>query len=224
MSVAPMAEGGKTHAVADPRMTVRSGYDRMGGSYLSARPGDGLDVALLEGLVERLPPAGVVLDAGCGAGYPVMTCLANGGFTVIGIDLSAGQLTLARSTSRRPPVLVQGDLSAVPIADRTVDGVVSYYAIIHVPRSEHPTVFAETFRILRPGGVALLCVGWDDKPHDADAESWLGVPMYWSHFDADTNLGLIADTGFRIEWSRRVPDPMEHASHLFVLASRPHER
>ena len=82
-------------------------------------------------------------------------------------------------------------------------------------------MFGEVYRVLRPRGLALLCVGADDVPENDDPESWLGVPMYWSHFDADTNLGLLRGMGFGIEWSRRVADPMDHGAHLFVLARRP---
>jgi hypothetical protein len=42
--------------------------------------------------------------------------------------------------------------------------------------------------------------------------------MYWSHFDAETTLALIAGAGFRIEDSWEIPDPMAHGTHRFVLA------
>ena len=115
--------------------------------------------------------------------------------------------------------LVQGDLTALPVASATVDAVVSFYAIIHVPR-QHARVFEECHRVLRPGGRALLCLGWGDNPEDHDPESWLGVPMFWSHFDAETNLALLRDAGFTIESSTEVPDPMAHASHQFVMVVR----
>ena len=73
----------------------------------------------------------------------------------------------------------------------------------------------------RCGGRALLCLGWHDIPEDHDPDSWLGVPMFWSHFDADTNVVLLQRAGFTIESSVEVPDPMDHASHLFVTAVRP---
>jgi ubiquinone/menaquinone biosynthesis C-methylase UbiE len=202
-----------------PGRVVREGYDRVARAYLDARPGDGPDVDLLRHVAERIPATGRVLDGGCGAGYPVMEALSREGLALIGLDLSAGQLGLART---RDPgfVLVQGDLGRLPFADATFDGVVSYYAIIHVPRADHPKVFRELFRVIRAGGVALVCLGWKDKPEDADPDSWLGVPMYWSHFDADTNRELLARAGFVVEWSRQVPDPMDHGSHLFAFLRR----
>jgi SAM-dependent methyltransferase len=116
---------------------------------------------------------------------------------------------------------VQGDLARLPFANATFDGVVSYYAIIHVPREDHPTVFTEVRRVLRPGGWTLLCMGAADLSEDYDPDSWLGAPMYWSHFDEGTNLDLLRDAGLEVVDDRVIPDPMGHHGHLFVLARRP---
>jgi hypothetical protein len=70
--------------------------------------------------------------------------------------------------------------------------------VIQVPRSDRRTVFGEFARVLRSGGVALLCLGAGDLPEDHDPESWLGTPMFRSHFDAQTNLQLLRDEGFEI--------------------------
>ncbi|MGZ4691242.1 MAG: hypothetical protein ACXVKA_16805 [Acidimicrobiia bacterium] len=44
--------------------------------------------------------------------------------------------------------------------------------------------------------------------------------MYWSDLDAATNRRLVAAAGLEIIRDRVIPDPMEHAGHLFVLARR----
>jgi SAM-dependent methyltransferase len=161
-----------------------------------------------------------VLDAGCGAGVPVTRALLAAGCTAVGLDFSSVQLDLARElVPACAPV--QGDLAHLPFVDATFDAVVSFYAIIHVPRADHPVVFAETRRVLRPGGWALLCVGAADLAEDHDPESWLGAPMFWSHFDGSTNLDLIRSAGLTIVNDRVIPDPMGHHGHLFVLAQRP---
>lgn len=112
-----------------------------------------------------------VVDAGCGAGVPVTRHLVAAGFATVGLDFSVAQLELARGlVPGADPV--HGDLAGLPFPDSSFDAVVSYYAIIHVPRSEHAAVFAEVWRVLRPGGLALLCVGASDLPEDHDPESW----------------------------------------------------
>ena len=81
-------------------------------------------------------------------------------------------------------------------------------------------MFRELARVLEPRGLVLLCLGAHDLPEDQDPDSWLGAPMYWSHFDAETNVGLVEEAGFTVIWHRLVDDPMGHAEHLFVFASR----
>jgi len=147
-----------------------------------------------------------------------MTQLADADLEVVGIDLSSAQVRLAHSHIPGAH-LAQADLVALPFGDRSFDGLVSYYAVIHVPRSEHRVVFDEFRRVLAPGGIALLCLGAGDVVEDHDPESWLGAPMYWSHFDAETNLEMLRTSGFDIIRHELVEDPMDHGRHLFALAA-----
>jgi ubiquinone/menaquinone biosynthesis C-methylase UbiE len=203
--------------VQDARRVVRRGYDEVADRYLAARTWGG-DVDLLPEVVTRLSSGDAVLDAGCGAGVPVMQLLTDADLSVVGIDISSAQLALARPRVARAQ-LAQADLSTLPFGDGSFDGLVSYYAVIHVPRSDHRGAFAEFRRVLRPGGVALLCLGARDLPEDDDAESWLGAHMFWSHFDAETNLEMLGTCGFDVIRHEIVADPMEHGHHLFALVT-----
>jgi SAM-dependent methyltransferase len=205
----------------DPmRAVVRAGYDQVSERYLADRTTASPDVAFLDDLITRLPDHARVLDAGCGAGVPVTRALLRAGHRTVGLDFSAAQLALARDLVPESHA-VQGDLATLPLRTASCDAVVSFYAIIHVPRVDHAGVFGEVHRVLRPGGLALLCVGADDLPEDYDPESWLGSPMYWSHYDAATNRDLIRAAGLTIVEDRAIPDPMGHNGHLFVFAQKP---
>ena len=204
----------------DFRTVVRAGYDDIAARYLAERPTDGADVERLDDLLDRLPPRARVLDAGCGAGIPVTRRLLERSFLTVGLDISVAQLELAQDLVAEAAT-VQGDLSALPFRDESFDAVVSHYAVIHVPRDDHPVVFAEVRRVLEPGGWTLLCLGARDNPGDHDPESWLGAPMFWSHYDAPTNVRLVRDAGLEIVDDRVIDDPMSHGQQLFVLARRP---
>jgi SAM-dependent methyltransferase len=202
------------------RAIVRDGYDEVAASYLADRTKDGADVVMLDELTARLARGSLVLDLGCGAGDPVTRHLVDAGLRAVGLDISIAQLELGLGlVPESAPV--GGDLAALPFGPETFDAIVSYYAIIHVPRSDHPTIFGEIRRVLRPGGWALLCLGAADLPEDHDPESWLGTAMYWSHFDAATNLGLLRAAGLEVVVDREIPDPMGHRGHLFALVRRP---
>jgi SAM-dependent methyltransferase len=204
-----------TTASDDAKRVVKNGYEAAAESYLSDRPRNARDVAVLEQLTSRLPARGSVLDLGCGAGVPVMQHLDRGGYDVVGLDLSATQLRLASENVSAS--LVQSDMTALPFRTGSFDGVVAYYSIIHVPRGEHATIAREILRVLAARGHALLVLGAHDLPADHDEDSWFGVPMYWSHYDAETNRDLLASAGFTVEWSDIVPDPMGHGEHLFAI-------
>ena len=204
-----------TSASDDAKRVVRNGYKAAAKSYLADRPRNAGDVAALGQLTSRLPAGGSVLDLGCGAGIPVMQVLGQAGYAVAGLDFSMTQLRLARENVSAP--LAQGDMTVLPFRPGSFDGVVAYYSIIHVPRGEHPTIAGEIRRVLVPGGHALLVLGTHDLPADRDEDSWFGVPMYWSHYDAETNLALMWEAGLAVSWSDIVTDPMGHGDHLFVL-------
>lgn len=176
------------------KRVVQEGYDRVANSYFQARTDDGEDIAVLADVLHDLPSHGRILDAGCGSGIPVARQLLDAGHAVTGLDLSSGQLSLARSNLAKCQ-LVQGDLTNLPFSYGSFDTVVSYYAIIHVPREEHEALLSEIHRVLRHDGRALLCLGWGDLPEDRDPDSWLGVPMFWSHFDQKANLALLSKVG-----------------------------
>ncbi len=200
-----------------PRKIVQAGYDRIASAYRAARNSDSRDVQLLRILVERLRRGAVLLDAGCGSGYPVSQLLAES-FEVSGIDLSRSQLRLAKGTITSA-AFIQGDIVALPFRDETFDAIVSYYAIIHVPRTQHRELLRDFHRVLRQNGLVLLCMGAGDLP--SDTAEFYGTPMFWSHFDGTTNLSLLVETGFKVLSSETITDPIDPPSrHLFVLGSR----
>ena len=198
---------------------VRTGYDSISAAYTASRPADSEDVRLLSELAQRLPKGAAVLDAGCGAGVPVTRILAQS-YDVTGVDFSEVQIALARQNVPQARFLC-GDITQLGFPDGSFDAIVSYYAIIHIPRETHRALLCNFHRMLRPGGWALLCLGASDLPDDR--EDYMGAPMYWSHYDADTYLRMLPECGFAVVWHSIVPDCLDDngGAHLFALAQKP---
>jgi arsenite methyltransferase len=104
----------------------------------------------------RLEPGRTVLDLGCGAGTDLLIAAQMVGSTgrVIGIDMTTSMLARASASARAMGLsnveVHQGLIERLPLADESVDVVISNGVIDLVPDKE--TVFAEIDRVLRPGG------------------------------------------------------------------------
>ncbi len=113
--------------------------------------------AMGETLLDRLPArADRVLDLGCGPGAMTADLARRYGDAcrVTGLDLAPGMLEEAR---RRHPMGIRwlvGDANALPLATASHDLVVSNLAIQWCPDLD--AVMAELYRVLRPGGRALI--------------------------------------------------------------------
>ena len=198
--------------------TVKAGYNQIAERYLSERTADSEDVRLLDDFIKLLSPHAKVLDAGCGAGFPISQILAKQ-FDVTGVDFSEAQIELAKQKIPNVRFMCE-DMTKLNFPENTFDGICSYYAIIHIPREEHQPLLANFHRMLNTGGIALLCLGAENLIDDID-EDYLGTRMYWSHFDSETYLKMLKDCGFAIIWSIYVKDgSCEGAGHLFAFVQK----
>jgi 2-polyprenyl-6-hydroxyphenyl methylase/3-demethylubiquinone-9 3-methyltransferase len=111
----------------------------------------------LDRLVERAPPAGRLLEVGCGHGlFANAAALAHPGLDVLGVDPDARKIHWAEATvgGRRNIRFRGGDLAGV--AERGFDAVAVIDVLYLVPRSAWPTFLTGLRERLRPGGRLLL--------------------------------------------------------------------
>lgn len=130
----------------------------------------------------RLAPGEIVLDLGCGGGIDtILAAHAVGtGGRAIGLDMLPEMLEVAAANGAVAGLgnleWVRGELEAVPLPDGGVDVVVSNGVVNLSPRKSR--VFAEIFRVLRPGGrfVAADIVVDDDLPPEVftNPAAWAG--------------------------------------------------
>jgi SAM-dependent methyltransferase len=205
---------------AAQRDLVRRGYDAISGAYRSddGQPASSSaeHVSQYDGWVADLAgllPAGArVADLGCGNGLPATRALTFHGLRVVGVDFSAVQLRRAR---RLVPAarFVQGDMTALRLRPASLDAVVSFYALIHVPLADQQALFPRIRGWLRPGGYLLATTGAE---HWTGTERYLGADMFWDHADTATYLDWLAAARLRPIWHRYVPEG--DSGHSLILA------
>jgi ubiquinone/menaquinone biosynthesis C-methylase UbiE len=95
-------------------------------------------------------PLGRTLEVCCGRGE-ALALLGDRIDLGVGVDISLGMLGSGRTTLPQDRVcLVQGDATRLPLADGVFDSVLTLGGIHHV--NDRRGLFAEVFRVLRPGG------------------------------------------------------------------------
>jgi len=149
-------------------------YDRVARPYadqffteLERKP---FDRELLDRFAERMRGRGRVCDLGCGPGH-VGRYLHERGIDVFGLDLSPAMVALACELN--PAMRFElGDLRALSLPTDSLEGIVAFYSLIHLERSEAEGALRELARVLVSGGLLLLAFhGGEGAVH---ADDWFG--------------------------------------------------
>jgi SAM-dependent methyltransferase len=114
-------------------------------------------------LADRVAGAGRILDVGCADGVLLSTLARDGTAELAGVDLSPGEITLARGRAELAGAdLRVGRAQELPFADDSFDAVVSHLALMLMTDVEQ--VVAELARVLRPGGRLAVAIGAGPLP------------------------------------------------------------
>jgi arsenite methyltransferase len=144
----------------------------------------------------------VVLDLGSGAGFDCFLAAravgANG--SVIGVDMTHDMLAKARENAGKNGFsnveFRLGEIEALPVADNTVDVIISNCVINLSP--EKPRVFREAFRALKSGGrLAVADVVATAALPDAVKADWSAYTGCMAGASPITELeAMLRDAGF----------------------------
>jgi len=201
----------------DIKELVREGYNKAAKDYHASRNDDLPEMKLLPDFVSKIELGSRVLDAGCGAGYPVTKYLSER-FETIGVDISEEQIKLARENAPKATFLCQ-DMTKIDFPDEYFGGILSYYVIFHIPREEHYDLLKNFYRMLKPSGITLLVFSMGDDPGDYN-DDFFGAEMYWNSYSNEIYLEMLEKLGFEILWKGNIDDSLSDSHHLFVLSQK----
>jgi arsenite methyltransferase len=226
---------GGAYGDPDMRLTDRAGTEVFGGGLYEEQGGDAGTRAAVEASLGCGVPTAVadlhegetVLDLGSGAGADVLISARRVGPAgkAIGLDMTDEMLELARSNAAAAGVenveFVKGYIEDIPLADATVDVVISN-CVINLAADKR-RVLAEAARVLRPGGrfaVSDVIADPDmDRATREDMQQWTGCvagALTRGQFEA-----MLADEGLVDVEIRETHRVHEHASSAIVRARKP---
>jgi SAM-dependent methyltransferase len=196
--------------------------DQLPDSALLASLGCGNPTAVAE-----LGEGEVVLDLGSGGGIDVLLSAKRVGPTgkAYGLDMTEEMLQLARRNAAEADAtnvdFLKGHIEAIPLPAATVDVVISN-CVVNLS-VDKPAVFAEIFRVLKPGGrIGITDVVAEDQLSAADrAErgAWVGC-IAGALSKAEYEAGL-ATAGFErvsVAFTHQVGDGLHSA---IIKATKP---
>jgi ubiquinone/menaquinone biosynthesis C-methylase UbiE len=135
------------------------------------------------------------LDVGCGDGEVINYIAKRYGSRVVGVDIDAGQLELARKKvdSLAYASVIEADATRLPFADGSFDVVVSFGVLQHIPNWE--AALREITRVLRIGGYFLYAdIIYPEAITRMDSSIKAGFGLIT--VDLDKLNSFIQDSGF----------------------------
>ena len=192
------------------------------------------DTALLASLgcgnptaVAELHQGETVLDLGSGGGIDVLLSAKRVGPAgkAYGLDMTQEMLALARRNAAEAGAtnveFLKGQIEAIPLPAETVEVVISN-CVVNLS-TDKPAVFAETFRVLRPGGrLGITDVVAEDQltPEDrAERGAWVGcIAGALSKGEYEAGLAAAGFTGVSVAFTHQVGDGLHSA---IIKATKP---
>jgi SAM-dependent methyltransferase len=138
------------------------------------------------------PATGRVLDVGCSSGFLLQELRRQfPTLKLYGADVLPGPLADIASSLREVP-LVALDLTACPLTDNALDAIVLLNVLEHI--EDDRSAIEQVFRILRPGGVAVIEVPAGPGLFDVYDE----VLLHHRRYRSSAFCRALSETGFEI--------------------------
>jgi arsenite methyltransferase len=177
--------------------------------------------------VAELREGETVLDLGSGGGIDVLLSARRVGPTgkAYGLDMTEEMLALARRNAAQADAhnvdFLKGHIEAIPLPAETVDVVISN-CVINLS-IDKPAVFAETFRVLKPGGrLGVSDIVAEDRlspAERAERGSYVGcIAGALSRTEYESGLAAAGFTDVAVDFTHQVADGLHGA---IIKATRP---
>jgi SAM-dependent methyltransferase len=189
-------------------------YQRKAQDWIESRARSGLfEKPWLDRFRALLPPAGPVLDLGCGSAEPMARYLIELGHAVAGVDSSPAMIDACRRHFPGQEWLV-ADMRKLSL-QRQFSGILAWDSFFHLCHDDQRQMFPVFRAHAAPNAARMFTSG----PADGEAMgSFGGEPLYHASLDAAEYRSLLDRNGFRVV-AHVVEDP-DCGGHTIWLAQR----
>ena len=154
------------------------------------------DRRILDRFASDFDSESIVCDVGCGPGH-ITRYLFDKGLNVFGIDISERCMEIARRENPKMRFQVM-DMARLDIADESIDGIVSFYSIIHTPKRLVNMLFSEFNRVLKKGGKVLVVVKKGSSEGYVDELLGFKTRLYSTNFTEEELEIYLQTSGFEL--------------------------
>jgi ubiquinone/menaquinone biosynthesis C-methylase UbiE len=169
------------------------------------------DRKLLDGFAQSFNEKSLLCDAGCGAAGQIGRYLFDKGLNVCGIDFSEVSIKTAREVNPGMVFHVM-DMTKLDFPDDSLDGIVAFYAIIHVPKKHMGLIFSEFSRVLKKGGKLFLAVHKGESESVVEEALGQKTSLHISYFNETEIIQYLTYGGFNFEFME-TRDPYDFEFH-----------
>jgi len=193
---------------------VPAAYDAIAETFFAERSVALRENKYLDRLLADVSPGAKVLDFGCGTGRPLAEEIIRRGFSVTGVDGSAGMLAIARRVIPDAR-LIRARLEDVELEEKFATAV-AWDTLFHIDREKHVAIYAKLARWIVPGGRLLLSSGGTEDRGFTDRMH--GELFFYSSWTPAKACELLEVAGFVVEICE--VDQPEGRGHVAIVAHR----
>ena len=190
--------------MSDANIINEQAYDMLADWYLTwidhqPSPRERYARKVLENIPTTTKPS--ILELGCGPGVPITRLLLDHGAQVLANDISHNQIRLAKAqclgSGQGQATFIAADMATLNLQASSLDGVVCFFTLFHLPRTEQRAMLSRIFSWLKPGG--LLVCNFATVDEEEIYGEMMGNGMFWSSFPVELNRAMVVEVGFEME-------------------------
>ena len=168
-------------------------YERHAATWDRVRGRNLFERDWLERFRALLPPAGSVLDIGCGSGEPIARFFIEAGHRLTGIDSSPAMITYCQDRFPHAAWNV-ADMRTLSLRQR-FDGILAWDSFFHLGHDDQRKMFA-LFHAHANANAALMFTS--GPAHGEAVGTFEGESLYHASLSPDEYRALLAGNGFEV--------------------------